>query len=459
MEKVNIKLDRVIRIERPSLPDSVVNTLKERLIFENPLYLRNAKYGRPTRNIKPYLFCIWHDKERDDLIISRGFLSGLVRILNGSRVGFELSDLTRKVQDVDFDFRGSLYGYQEEALKEVAKKRFGVLVGPVGCGKKVLSLKLVALRKVLALVIVRTKRQMYQWKEIAGRFLGLDDLDVGLIGDQHRNLGRKITIAISLSLYKVMDQVKPQTGFVIVDQCDMANLKIFFKGVMPLDCPYMLGLAAVPKRSDGLTALMRAYLGPVVYRIRLAKDFVGLGQGRPILKIRRTNFNFEYMENWSEMITALCQDQARNALIVADVLQETANPGAKAVVISERVSHLESLLEDTRGSYGDGEIITGDTLDGKRSEIFGRFDRGKLNMILTTHKSLSNLEVKRANRLFVASPLKYGDHLAQIVGKLLGTGQGEQRAKIFDYRDEPELLEVSLKKRLKVYRSMGVVDG
>ena len=130
-------------------------------------------------NIKKFLYCIWHDKEKDYLIISMGFLSELIKILHMDRQDFEVLDFTQKVPEIDFDFYGKLYGYQEAALEDLKNKQFGVLVGPVGSGKKVLALKLSAIRKVPVLTIVRTKRQLYQWKEVVSRFLSFKGDDIG----------------------------------------------------------------------------------------------------------------------------------------------------------------------------------------------------------------------------------------------------------------------------------------
>ena len=353
---------------------------------------------------------------------------------------------------------GLKWPYHGEALERITEHRFGILVGPFGCGKKMLACKLVARRKVPALVIVMTKREMYTWKDAASRFLGLKGRDIGLIGDGRRELGRKFTISITLSLYKVIDQIEPQIGFVIVDSCDRANLKIYFKASL-FNCPYMLGLAGSPKRSGGLTRLMKSYLGPRLYQICPEEE---MHRARPVLKISATGFEYDYEDDFSEMITALCQDQGRNHLIVQDILQATVEPGARALVISERVGHLTELKERIKEAYSEAEIVTGDITEKRREEITERFDQGKLQIILVTLKSIHTLEVKQADHLFVASPLKYGDHLAQVVGKLLGNSQkeqGEQRPVICDYRDEPGILKASLKQRLKIYRSMGALEA
>ena len=173
------------------------------------------------------------------------------------------------------------------------------------------------------------------------------------------------------------------------------------------------------------------------------------------MKLKSTGFDYNYQDDWSEMVGALCRDRDRNHLLVTDILQATADPGVKSVIISERVHHLEDLKKSIEGSYSEAEIINSKVPDKEREEITRRFDRGKLQILLVTFKSISNIDIKKANHLLVVSPLKYDDLLTQSVGKLLSSSEGEKRPEILDYRDEPELLKVSLRKRLKIYKSLG----
>jgi superfamily II DNA or RNA helicase len=459
MEKIMIKLDNRIRIRKESLSFDMITFLEKRLIFKNPLYYTNERYGRPNYGIEPILRCIWEDKDNGDLVITKGFLAELIRVFHKARIKFELKDFTQSLQEVDFNFHGAYYGYQYEAWYEVPKHRFGILVGPLGCGKKIIALSLIARRRIPALVIVATKRQMYIWKEIAIRFLDLKDEDIGLVGDRYREFGKKFTVAITLTLYKVLDQLKHQIGFLIIDQCDKASIKVFFKASM-INCPYVLGLANASKRSDRLTRLMYSYLGPRICEIWPEDgwmSFQGLGKTRPVLKIKSTSFTYNYRGDWHEMITALCQDEERNRLITADILEETADPSTKALVISERINHLEMLLQQIKRGYSDGAIITGYTREKEREYITARFDRGKLQIILITFKTISTIKIKKIDRLFIASPVKYDDHIVQIIGKMLGAGQGDPQSIIYDYRDKPELLDKSLNQRLKIYRAMGAI--
>jgi len=460
MKKIRIFLSNVIRVRKDSLPSAGIALFEKRLTFRNPLYYKNERYGRPNHGIEPELRAFYHDQAKEDFVMMKGYLSETIRILHANRYQVQLMDETRTFEEVDFDSSviaenyGITWPYQSEALEEISKHRFGILVGPPHCGKRMLACKSVARRRVPALIIVKTKREFYQWRELVTRYLRVDDGGIGLIGDGHKDLGRPFTIAITLTLYKLLDQVESQTGFVIVDQCDRANLKTFFK-VVKFNSPYLLGLASSSQRPDGLTRLMESYLGQRVHQM-MPPDNVD--QIKPILKIKATPFSYSYSDDWTELITALCEDADRNGLIVTDILEAVAHPGAKVLVISERIGHLERLLKQVKEAYGpESEIIRGATSDSRRGEVIKNFDRGKLAIIFLTHKSIETLGVKGASHLFVASPLKYGNHLTQIVGKLLGTGQGEKRGVIFDYRDGPAPLQNSLKRRLKIYRAMGAV--
>ncbi len=97
IEKTILRVDRVIRVKKAGLPEGVVAALKECLIFDNPLFLRNDRYGRSNNGIDRFLFCIWEDQENDDLIITRGFFSELARMLRASRISFEVEDHTIEV--------------------------------------------------------------------------------------------------------------------------------------------------------------------------------------------------------------------------------------------------------------------------------------------------------------------------------------------------------------------------
>ena len=101
-----IKISNVIRVPAADLPEGLVTALKEKLVFDNPLYHRNIRYGRPNTNITPYLFSIWQDSEGNEYVITKGFLAELARLFNSFRIPFEVEDKTQTSESVDFRFNG-----------------------------------------------------------------------------------------------------------------------------------------------------------------------------------------------------------------------------------------------------------------------------------------------------------------------------------------------------------------
>jgi len=458
MQKINIFLSSVIRVKKDSLPPTGIALFEKRLTFRNPLYFKNERWGKANPpNIKPTLSAIWHDDEKGELVIARGYLSELIRILHANRFQPEIIDQTRTFESRDFqsdimtENRGINWPDQGEALKEISKHRFCILAGPLNSGKKMLACKLAARRKVPVLVIVNTHRDLYLWRETVKQYLNLKDEDIGLIGDNHREAGRPVTIGITLTLYKMLDQVEPFTGFIIIDQCEKANLKVFFK-VALFNCPFILGLANSANRADGLTKLMEAYIGQRVYQLKPPE---ALSQIRPVLKIRDTGFDYEYHDDWPEMVTALCENQERNALIMADILQAVSDRWAKILVVSERIGHLEDLKARVDASYVQAEILTGETTESRRADIVRRFTTGRLQIVMVTFKSIPTIDIKKVNHLFFISPVKFDAFIIQLVGRLLVSGNDVHRAFIHDYKDIPEQLKNSYRRRMKTYRRMG----
>ena len=379
----------------------------------------------------------------------------LIDIFHQHRIHFELCDNTPLFPVETFKFHGSLLDYQSRALKEMGNRRYGILVAPTGCGKKMLALNLINKRKLPVLVIVRSKYRFYQWKEIILRYLGIDSNEIGLIGDGHQVMNKKITIAIDRTLYRHIDELKEKIGFIILDQCDTANLKIFINAVAPVASRYVLGLSRRPQRSDGLTGLMLAHVGPILHTIETLHIAGEIRHGNQLFKIHKSSFSFTYNDNHSEMITDLCHDNERNQLIAEDILYEASHAKSKVWVISERIQHLQALKKLVSSAYQTSvAIITGKTTDKERERICDQFEKGKLKVIMTTLKGVENAQIKRTNALIVASPFKYDFPLITAMGALHGDSM-KGAPIIHDYADQPEILKISLKQRIRGYRRLG----
>ncbi len=390
------------------------------------------------------------------LIMTRGFVHELIRIFNAHRLKFKIDNKTVTTPGLDSRFQGSLTSSQKNALEIIGQRRFGIIAGPTGSGKKALALHLASEKKLATLIVVKTKAQLYQWKECIQRLLGLKEEYVGLIGDGHYNTGARITVAIDRTLYRKLNDLKKRIGFLIVDQCDAANLKIFFQAVNAMESTYMLGLASASKRRDGLDGIMKAYLGPILCELEREFQYRGKGANLPSLSARETGFKFDYKDNFGQLMTALSQDPERNGIISADILEAAADPKTRALIVCERIEQAQRLKAMLTNGFVNSAVVCGRTSQKQTLSIQRKYDQGKLQIILATQKSIGRLTVKKTNHLFVAAPQKFGDHLFQAMGRLLENHQEKEALAIHDYMDEPDVLKASFRQRLKLYRTMGL---
>lgn len=147
--------------------------------------------------------------------------------------------------------------------------------------------------------------------------------------------------------------------------------------------------------------------------------------------IRETGFQFDYRENYTDMIADLCADKVRNHMIVDDILCAASRPGSHILVVSERIDHLEGLRKMLADAYFSSvEILNGTTGEKKREAIGSQVNIGKIKGLLTALKSGGG-NCKAFRAMIIACPVKSGDLLAQAIGGLLPGSE------IFDYRDAP----------------------
>ncbi|MBW2109396.1 MAG: DEAD/DEAH box helicase family protein [Deltaproteobacteria bacterium] len=141
------------------VPTSFERELTSRLTFRNPAYEEAERMGRWLGDLDEYLRC--YQNTRNGLIIPRGYARQLIGLCRRHGVRYHLEDQRRILPEVDFAFQGQLRPFQQEAVKAVLSRDFGVLSAPTGSGKTVMALHVIAERRQPALVIVHTKELLH----------------------------------------------------------------------------------------------------------------------------------------------------------------------------------------------------------------------------------------------------------------------------------------------------------
>ncbi len=237
---------------------SFLQVLQDNLTIDNPKYKDAKKYGRWVgKNFKQKLF--FFELDKSGIFFPRGFAAQAIALCKkymGS--GPVIEDLRRKLPEVDFSFQGELRSYQQEAVEDILRRHFGVLVAGTGSGKTVMALDVIARRRQPTLILVHSRELMYQWEERVRQFLGVQ---AGLIGDSKFDI-QPVSIAIVNTARKRLDELVPRFGHLIVDECHRVPATLFTNVVKRFDSYFMLGLSATAyRREDGLTRLIYLYMG------------------------------------------------------------------------------------------------------------------------------------------------------------------------------------------------------
>jgi superfamily II DNA or RNA helicase len=456
---VDVYITSEIAIPEDQLPFDAIESLKNHLIFTNPQWLENKKRGYWNGKTPEKLYFL---KSRNNyLTMPRGFIHHLKSILTPFDLNIVIHDQTRILDNIDFEFTGQLYDFQERAAIAILKRKFGVFNCPTGGGKTVVALYCIAKRKQPALVIVHTKELLYQWYKRAQEFLNLSENQIGLIGDGNFNIGSHTTIAIVNSLYKRAHEVSDHIGFFIVDECHRTPSRTFVEASSSFDSRYMLGLSATPYRRDKLTQVINFYMGGQLINISPQELQVKSRIMKATVIVRRTLFDYDYAvdEDYQAMMSALTEDTARTELIVEDVIKHTKTSSGVGLVISDRKDHCKVMYNRIAQKDVTVRLLTGDVPNKTRKEITEELSRGDVQVLVATSQLIGEgFDLKQLTALFLTMPVKFTGRIKQYVGRILRTDKGKQDAIIYDYVDQPGVLQASYLSRKKAYTELGIKE-
>lgn len=432
-------------------PDPFLRDITARLSLENPAYLDAVKMGRWTGKIPQYLH--YYTWKGGALVVPRGFTGQLINMAKQAGLPYQIFDRRRSLPGMDLTFTGTLKPFQQEAVNSVLARDNGVLQAPTGSGKTVMALGVIAERKQPVLVVVHTKELLNQWKERIETFLDIPKEDVGVIGSGKARIGDKVTVGIINSIYPISHQIKDRFGFILVDECHRCPSRTFTEAVTAFDSKYMLGLSATPYRRDGLTKLIGWHLGPQVKVEQAAlteKDIILDVE----VVIRETCFTpgVDPAEEYSRMLSELCEDPERNILIADDVVKEATNGGGTCLVLSDRRTHCEALGAMLRDKNIEAGVLTGATPNKEREAIVDHLNAGDIKVLVATGQLIGEgFDCKGLSTLFLTTPVKFSGRLLQYLGRIVRPAPGKDKAKVYDYIDPVGVLQASAKARQHVY--------
>ena len=151
-------------------------------------------------------------------------------------------------------------------MDKIKKTGGGLIQLPCGRGKTITAIYLASVLKVKTIVVVHKTFLQNQWYD---RIKESTNANIGIIRQKKVDIENKdIVIAMlqSLSMIDYDKNIFKDFGLAVFDEVHHTGSRVYSNALKKIGCKYTIGLSATPERTDGLTKVIKWYLGDFIYR-------------------------------------------------------------------------------------------------------------------------------------------------------------------------------------------------
>jgi len=345
-------------------------------------------------------------------------------------------------------FNGTLRENQlvphQKVLDGLLNKGSGLLCLQTGGGKSVCMLSLLSHLKQRTCILVHKSQLLQQWKDEIARFL--PKMTVGIIQQEKKSFAEECDVyLIMIQTLLKMDNIPAIFGFTVIDECHHLPSSTFSKILFKVNAKFVLGLSATPKRKDGLTNVLHWHMGETLF------------EEKPDRSDQSTTYVHLYSysnggnidpRKYAEMITNLCSDKDRTALIISAIKEQLTNDKTKkrqVLILSERKSHATLIFKELQNIYN-GKRSCGLLLGGMKKHVLE--SEMKKDILVATYNLMSEgISISKLNTILFASPKR---DVTQALGRIFRQVHKDVNPMIIDISDSA--LRGQQQARMKIYK-------
>lgn len=360
--------------------------------------------------------------------------------------------------DINVSFNLKLKDEQIEPAKKTInaymERGGGILSLPCGFGKTILGCYFMAELKKKTLVIVHKEFLMNQWIERIQ--FALPGAKIGVVqGDRCEIEGKDIILGMlqTLSMKEFAGDAFNGIGHVIIDECHRIPSRVFSKALLKVNSKYMLGLSATPNRKDGLTKVLKWYIGDIIFSIKGSEKNV-VKVERYLIDSKDEHYNNEVVNYMGKaqmptMLNNIADCRSRTKLIMMRVIEELGiNEKRQFLILSDRKQHLEDMY---KLAIDMGVTSVGYYVGGMKKEKLKENESCRL-LLGTYPMANEGLDIPSLNGLVLSTPKS---DIIQSVGRICRVVHEGIQPLIIDIIDQFSIFEGQGKKRFAVYRKKG----
>jgi DNA excision repair protein ERCC-3 len=315
----------------------------------------------------------------------------------------------------------------------------GVVVLPCGAGKTIVGLAALATLKKSTLVLTTSTTAVEQWRREILDKTDLDDSSVASYTGDSKEIA-----PVTLATYQIMTY-RPKKdgdfphfalfsqrdwGLIIYDEVHLLPAPVF-RITAEIQARRRLGLTATLVREDGREEDVFSLIGPkkfdVPWRVLESKGWIAEAQCHEVRLGLAGEGRMEYaVAEWRDKFRLASENAAKDEL-VALLLDLHDGPDDRVLIIGQYLKQLRRIA-----ARFDLPLITGQTTNAEREDLYGRFRRGEIRRLVLSKVGNFAIDLPDANVMIqVSGTFGSRQEEAQRLGRILRPKEGELPATFY----------------------------
>lgn len=412
---IDVKNDIIFRelanhpkLRKFSLQITEKNKFTANIIFRGDLKLIMTKLGYPVTDLAGY-----ENGEFLDI--------NTVEKTNFKNLNFTIRDYQLNGIDI-FYANGSNFGGS------------GVIVLPCGAGKTIVGIGIISKLKTETLIISTNITAIRQWKS---ELIDKTNINPELIGEYSGEI--KEVKPITIASYQILTYKKSKEGefahfkifnernwgLIIYDEVHLLPAQVF-RIVSSLQSKRRLGLTATLIREDGLQDEVFSLIGPkkydVPWKVLEKKGWIATSTCTEIRVPLNESIIVDYAVSDNKTKFQIASTNKSKLDVIDQILKKHKND--QILIIGQYLDQLEIIREKYKFP-----IITGQTPNLKRMELYNLFKEGKIKQLIVSKVANFAIDLPDANvAIQISGTFGSRQEEAQRLGRIIRPKEGDNVA-------------------------------